>query len=140
MLVVHSNAFSLASPLSLPLCPFLSLCFSLSLSLCVSDTCCISDFSLAVTGDSCIETELKTRPHADPRYMAPEFLADPSAQNNMESLKKGDMYSYGLVLWEIARRCTVLGECSIHCRLSVHIVMTVYLHYFNIHMLLRGGS
>ena len=102
--------FIVMHSLSLPLCFSLSL--SLSLSLGVSDTCCISDFSLAVTGDSCIETELKTRPHADPRYMAPEFLADPSAQNNMESLKKGDMYSYGLVLWEIARRCTVLGEYS----------------------------
>lgn len=38
------------------------------------------------------------------RYMAPEVLNDTLNMSCFESLKMADMYSFGLVLWEIARR------------------------------------
>lgn len=38
------------------------------------------------------------------RYMAPEVLSESISMSCFESLKKADMYSFGLVLWEIARR------------------------------------
>ena len=84
----------------------------LSLPSSLSGTCCISDLSHAIKSDSNLELELRNRPQTDYRYMAPELLADLSTQNSFESLKKVDIYSYGLalVLWEIARRCTVPGK------------------------------
>jgi bone morphogenetic protein receptor type-1B len=39
------------------------------------------------------------------RYMAPEVLDDTLNSSVFESFRMADMYSYGLVLWEIARRC-----------------------------------
>jgi bone morphogenetic protein receptor type-1B len=37
--------------------------------------------------------------------MAPEVLDDTLNSSVFESFRMADMYSYGLVLWEIARRC-----------------------------------
>lgn len=51
------------------------------------------------------------------RYMAPEILDDAMNTNIFESFKRADIYSLGLVYWEIARRCSVGGEplaCSSH--------------------------
>lgn len=39
------------------------------------------------------------------RYMAPEILDDTMNINNFESFKRADIYSLGLVYWEISRRC-----------------------------------
>lgn len=44
--------------------------------------------------------------------MAPEILDDTMNTNIFESFKRADMYSLGLVYWEIARRCSVGGELS----------------------------
>ena len=106
-----SLSLSLSFPSLPPPHPSLSLSFTFSLSPphLSPDTCCISDFSLAVTSrDS--TTDRSARPEPDLRYLAPEFLTEPPARASLENLKKGDMYSYGLVLWEIARRCAVHGE------------------------------
>jgi len=46
------------------------------------------------------------------RYMAPEILDDVMNMNIFESFKRADIYSLGLVYWEIARRCSVGGEVS----------------------------
>lgn len=43
------------------------------------------------------------------RYMAPEMLDDTMNVNIFESFKRADIYSVGLVYWEIARRCSVGG-------------------------------
>ena len=32
--------------------------------------------------------------------------------SDFESFKRADVYSFGLVLWEIARRCSVGGKCD----------------------------
>lgn len=44
------------------------------------------------------------------RYMAPEMLDDTMNVNIFESFKRADIYSVGLVYWEIARRCSVGGK------------------------------
>lgn len=44
------------------------------------------------------------------RYMAPECLDETINMEHFESFKRADVYSFGLVLWEIARRCSVGGE------------------------------
>ena len=44
------------------------------------------------------------------RYMAPEVLNETINQYNFDSYRQADMYSFGLVLWEIARRTIVAGE------------------------------
>ena len=47
------------------------------------------------------------------RYMPPEVLDQTMNPHNFDVYKQGDMYSFGLVLWELARRTTVLGESSV---------------------------
>ena len=77
----------------------------------VAGTCCIADLSLAVKNDGNLASELLNQPWGSPRYLAPEFLAEyGGSQWDIDKLRRGDMYSYGLVLWELARRCAVQGK------------------------------
>ncbi|XP_059472287.1 bone morphogenetic protein receptor type-1B [Neocloeon triangulifer] len=69
--------------------------------------CAIADFGLAVRYlserneiDIAPNTRVGTR-----RYMAPEVLDERINISVFESFRMADMYSFGLVLWEIARRC-----------------------------------
>ncbi|VDN39486.1 unnamed protein product, partial [Dibothriocephalus latus] len=41
------------------------------------------------------------------RYMAPEVLDNSLRQSSFEAYKQADMYSLGLVFWELTRRCYV---------------------------------
>ena len=43
------------------------------------------------------------------RYMAPELLDETLNMEHFESFKRSDVYAFGLVLWEIARRCSIGG-------------------------------
>lgn len=70
-------------------------------------TCAIADFGLAVRFvaernevDIAPNTRVGTR-----RYMAPEVLDERLDVTNFEAFKMADMYSLGLVLWEMCRRC-----------------------------------
>ena len=76
----------------------------------IAGTCCIGDFSLAIKSGSDIEAELQKRPAVEFRYLAPECLEGSVVQNDIDSLRKVDMYSCGLVVWEIARRCAIKGN------------------------------
>ena len=69
--------------------------------------CCIADMGLAVTFSSDKEIiNLGDNPKVGTkRYMAPEVLTEQFNASNFESFRKMDVYSFGLVLWEIARRC-----------------------------------
>ncbi|KAI5634896.1 protein kinase domain-containing protein [Phthorimaea operculella] len=69
--------------------------------------CAIADFGLAVRFvaernevDIAPNTRVGTR-----RYMAPEVLSEKLDVNNFEAFKMADMYSLGLVFWEMCRRC-----------------------------------
>jgi serine/threonine protein kinase len=43
------------------------------------------------------------------RYMAPEILDETLDTKNFEAFKRADIYSLGLVFWEITRRCQLNG-------------------------------
>ena len=49
------------------------------------------------------------------RYMAPEVLDNTINKEHFECFKRADIYSFGLVLWEIARRTSVGGNDTLHC-------------------------
>lgn len=70
-------------------------------------TCCIADFGLAVKYSTETE-EIDIKPDTrvgTRRYMAPEVLENTLDSRNFAAFKMADIYSFGLVLWEIARRC-----------------------------------
>ncbi|XP_061860513.1 activin receptor type-1C [Colius striatus] len=76
-----------------------------------NESCAIADLGLAVKHDSLLNTiDIPQNPRVGTRrYMAPEILDDVMNTNIFESFKRADMYSLGLVYWEIARRCSVGG-------------------------------
>lgn len=74
-------------------------------------TCAIADLGLCVRHleetdqvDIPINSKVGTR-----RYLAPEVLDETIDSNHFESWKRADIYSLGLVLWEVARRCNEAG-------------------------------
>ncbi|KAM4859065.1 activin receptor type-1C isoform 2-T2 [Thomomys bottae] len=75
------------------------------------ETCAIADLGLAVKHDSILNTiDIPQNPRVGTkRYMAPEMLDDTMNLSIFESFKRADIYSVGLVYWEIARRCSVGG-------------------------------
>lgn len=76
-----------------------------------NESCAIADLGLAVKHDSVLNTiDIPQNPRVGTRrYMAPEILDDVMNTNIFESFKRADIYSLGLVYWEIARRCSVGG-------------------------------
>ena len=81
--------------------------------------CAIADFGLAVkyTSES---DEIQIAPNTrvgTRRYMAPEVLNQTLDGKSFESFKMADMYSLGLVFWEICRRCitTIPGTKNTTC-------------------------
>ncbi|KAM6333121.1 activin receptor type-1C [Podargus strigoides] len=76
-----------------------------------NESCAIADLGLAVKHDSVLNTiDIPQNPRVGTRrYMAPEILDDAMNTNIFESFKRADIYSLGLVYWEIARRCSVGG-------------------------------
>ncbi|XP_064354570.1 serine/threonine-protein kinase receptor R3 isoform X2 [Dromaius novaehollandiae] len=73
--------------------------------------CCIADLGLAVMhsqGSDYLDVGNNPRVGTK-RYMAPEVLSEQIRTDCFESYKKTDIWAYGLVLWEIARRTVVNG-------------------------------
>ncbi|XP_003737615.1 bone morphogenetic protein receptor type-1B [Galendromus occidentalis] len=70
-------------------------------------TCCIADFGLAVRFNK-TTNQIDIGPHntrvGTVRYMAPEVLDETLKTENFNSYCQADMYSFGLVLWEITSR------------------------------------
>ena len=46
------------------------------------------------------------------RYLAPEVLNDTLETNKFNAYRCADIYSLGLVLWELAHRCQFAGSAS----------------------------
>lgn len=82
--------------------------------MCATGTCCIGDLGLAVRHNSTKDTV--DVPHGNrvgtKRYMPPEVLEDNVNVRHFDSYKRGDVYAFGLVLWEVARRCQMDGICD----------------------------
>ncbi|KAF5926671.1 hypothetical protein HPG69_001300 [Diceros bicornis minor] len=85
-------------------------------------TCCIADLGLAVKfirDDSTLlyfllsdTNEVDIPPNTrvgTKRYMPPEVLDESLNRNHFQSYIMADMYSFGLILWEVARRCVSGG-------------------------------
>nr|AVK72356.1 type I Bmp receptor [Meara stichopi] len=75
-------------------------------------TCVIADFGLSVRFVSDrkeVDIPVNTR-QGTKRYMSPEVLDDTLKQETFTAFKQADMYSFGLVLWEIASRCNSLAS------------------------------
>jgi len=77
-------------------------------------TCAIADLGLCVKHDSAtdevdipINNKVGTK-----RYMAPELLDETINEKHFESWRRADVYSLGLVFWEIARRCSDSSICQ----------------------------
>ncbi|XP_067946595.1 bone morphogenetic protein receptor type-1B-like [Watersipora subatra] len=69
-------------------------------------SCCIADLGLAVkynTETNDVDIAPNTR-QGTKRYMSPEVLADTINCKNFDAFRLADMYSFALVLWEVARR------------------------------------
>jgi len=69
--------------------------------------CAIADFGLAVKYSS-ESDEIQIAPNTrvgTTRYMSPEVLEETLDPRSFEAFKMADMYSLGLVFWEICRRC-----------------------------------
>ena len=78
----------------------------------VDGSCCITDLGLALR--NVISTGFVDNPPAHPRqgtkrYMAPEILDGSLNTMQFESYKLVDIYCFGLVIWELLRRCEVNG-------------------------------
>ncbi|XP_066509415.1 bone morphogenetic protein receptor type-1B-like [Hoplias malabaricus] len=73
--------------------------------------CCIADLGLAVrflSDRNEVDVPMNTRVGTK-RFMAPEVLEETLNRNHFQSYIMADMYSFGLILWEIARRCVSGG-------------------------------
>ena len=76
-------------------------------------SCCITDLGLALR--NVISTGCVDNPPAHPRqgtkrYMAPEILDSSLNALLFDSYKLVDIYCFGLVIWELVRRCEVNGK------------------------------
>ncbi|KAH7637656.1 tgf-beta receptor type-1-like protein [Dermatophagoides farinae] len=77
----------------------------------MNGTCAIADLGLAVRYDSSTNSvDIPPNPRVGTkRYLAPEVLDESININHFDSFKRADIYSFGLCIWEIARRCNVGG-------------------------------
>ncbi|XP_034565357.1 bone morphogenetic protein receptor, type IBb isoform X2 [Notolabrus celidotus] len=69
--------------------------------------CCIADLGLAVKFNS-DTNEVDIPPNlrvGTKRYMPPEVLEETLNRSYFQSFIMADMYSFGLIVWEMARRC-----------------------------------
>ncbi|XP_052423229.1 bone morphogenetic protein receptor type-1B isoform X1 [Carassius gibelio] len=74
-------------------------------------TCCIADLGLAVkfiSDTNEVDIPPNTRVGTK-RYMPPEVLDESLNSCHFQSYIMADMYSFGLILWEMARRCVSGG-------------------------------
>ncbi|XP_075036941.1 activin receptor type-1 [Mixophyes fleayi] len=73
--------------------------------------CCIADLGLAVMhSQSTNQLDVGNNPRVGTkRYMAPEVLDETIQVDCFDSYKRVDIYAFGLVLWEVARRMVSNG-------------------------------
>ncbi|KAL5111107.1 TGF-beta receptor type-1 [Taenia crassiceps] len=76
----------------------------------VDGECCIGDLGFAVKYDSltgCVDIGHNTERVGTKRYMAPEVLDNTLCAHSFDAYMQADIYSLGLVFWEMTRRVYV---------------------------------
>lgn len=73
--------------------------------------CCMADFGLAVRFEDRLIPEKVNVQVGTKRYMAPEVIKKTLNPSFFAQFKMADMYSYALVLWEIARKVECADVC-----------------------------
>ncbi|OON22688.1 kinase domain protein, partial [Opisthorchis viverrini] len=75
--------------------------------------CCIGDLGFALKLDSSLSSVVDLPAHSDrvgtKRYMAPEVLDNSIRHTTPEAFKQADIYSLGLIFWEMTKRVWVYG-------------------------------
>ncbi|KAM9331077.1 activin receptor type-1-like [Gastrophryne carolinensis] len=73
--------------------------------------CCIADLGLAlINSPSFSQEDVGDNPRVGTkRYMAPEVLDETIQVDCFDSFKRSDIWAFGLVLWEVARRMVCNG-------------------------------
>ena len=97
--------------------------------------CCIADFGLAVMKDD-TGLSLPTNPRqGTKRYMAPEILNETINMERFESFKQADVYSLGLVMWEVCRRCELKdSEFKLSSLFQIVDILTLIILIVNSHL------
>eukprot|EP00091_Calanus_sinicus_P002726 TRINITY_DN12827_c0_g1_i1.p1 TRINITY_DN12827_c0_g1~~TRINITY_DN12827_c0_g1_i1.p1 ORF type:complete len:159 (-),score=54.28 TRINITY_DN12827_c0_g1_i1:175-651(-) len=73
-------------------------------------TCVIADLGLCVKLTDADEVDIPfNNKVGTKRYMAPELLDETINETHFDCWKRADVYSLGLVYWELARRCQYNG-------------------------------
>ncbi|XP_068103229.1 TGF-beta receptor type-2-like isoform X2 [Hyperolius riggenbachi] len=74
--------------------------------------CVLCDFGIAIRLDPSLTVDdfANSGQVGTARYMAPEVLESRVNLEDLESFKQMDVYSLALVLWEVASRCTAIGD------------------------------
>lgn len=96
-------------------------------------TCAIGDLGLAVRlNPDTKELDIaKTSRKPSTRYASPEVLENSLDETHFDAYRMADMYSFALVLWEIARRCQTQGIIlNIHISVFQDILHIVCLNRF----------
>ena len=65
------------------------------------------------------------------RYLAPEMLDETIDKNRFDSWKMADVYSLGLVFWELGRRCNVGGIFEEYQLPYFEVKMAIYEFLFS---------
>ncbi|KAK1129862.1 hypothetical protein K0M31_019568 [Melipona bicolor] len=71
-------------------------------------SCVIADFALAITQER-LTTDRIDLKQGTKRYMSPEILEQTINTECLETFRRADIYSLGLILWEVCRRCISNG-------------------------------
>ncbi|XP_058802332.1 activin receptor type-1 isoform X2 [Phymastichus coffea] len=74
--------------------------------------CVIADLANAVTQDRLVQDKtniLDTVKLSSKRYISPELLEQTNDPQCLESFRRSDIYSLGLIFWEVCRRCISNG-------------------------------
>ena len=73
-----------------------------------AETCCIADFGLSIADTEDYESFVSLS-QGTVRYMPPEVLNKTINVKSFLSFLQADVYSFGLVMWEVFNRCKIEG-------------------------------
>lgn len=79
-------------------------------------SCVVADLGLAVKEETVLQVTAQMLKSGTRRYMAPEVLDESINSEEFDSFRKADVYSLGLILWEMTTRCQTNSKFHQSCR------------------------